>query len=201
MVLCASQAGHLPPSCSQCPTSPLCWDRQDLLHAEHLSDHVPAGPGALPPCPELSARPGAIQVTLACPEPPPAALHRPNFALLRQEPALSFLTSQDMAAPAPFFLLMLPALGAWCGQAGCLLLGFVLPKGPNTSCDTTEFQLLFSATLSVCLDSVMERNVERESKPSTDGPVLILSPRHLSCVLATCMAISWLLFSNLFIEP
>jgi len=71
VTVCASQAGRVPPARPQCPAPPACGDGQDLLHAEHLPDHVPPGPGALPPRPGLSARPGAIQVTSARREPPP----------------------------------------------------------------------------------------------------------------------------------
>lgn len=83
-----TQARLVSPACSQCPSPPPHRGRQDLLHAEHLPHHLPAGPGALPPCPGLSERPSTVQVTSACAE--PALCHSARAALcLAEAPALS----------------------------------------------------------------------------------------------------------------
>lgn len=70
VILCAPQCGHVPPTCAQGPGPPPRGDGQDLLRTEHLPDHVPPGPGALPPFPGFLARPSAVQVTSAHLEPP-----------------------------------------------------------------------------------------------------------------------------------
>lgn len=124
---CAPQARRVPPARSQRPAPPLRRDRQNLLRAEHLPDHVPPGPGALPPCPGLPARPDATQVTWAHPEPPPSCSAQ-TFLCLAEAAARPELCNPHgshtdrmllHACPGLFSSPILSALGARCGRAGC----------------------------------------------------------------------------------
>lgn len=127
---CAPQAGRVPPAPSQRPAPPPRRDGQNLLHAEHLPDHVPPGPGALPPCPGLPARPDAIQVTSARPEPPPCRSARTCLCLAEAAARPELCNPHGSHAgrmlphgcPGLFSLPVLSALGARCGRAGCTLL-------------------------------------------------------------------------------